>query len=311
MLSIVVPCYNEEESIPLFYKEIIKHKEDISEKIELLFIDDGSSDRSLERMRELYQESPEEIRYISLSRNFGKEAALLAGLEASRGEFVTVMDVDLQDPPSLLSEMLDIVKSSEYDCVATCRVSREGEPLIRSYFARKFYKMINRISDVEIVEGARDYRVMTRKMVDSILDMKEVNRFSKGMFSWVGFKVKFIEYKNIERVAGETTWSFWNLIKYAIDGIVDFSEAPLNFATYIGITTFIMSIFSLFYVVIRALLFGDSTSGWPSIVSIMLFVGGIQLLCLGIIGKYLGKIYIECKNRPIYIIKEDEKNKIK
>ena len=302
MLSIIVPCYNEEESLPYFYEELNKYLKDIGE-YELLFIDDGSKDKTIEVAKEL-KEKDKNIKIVSFSRNFGKEAAMLAGLKESKGDYVVLMDADLQDPPFLLPEMLETVKSGEYDSVATYRVSRKGEPVIRSFFARMFYKLINKMIDVEIVDGARDYRLMNREMVDSIISLQEVNRFSKGIFAWVGFKTKYLEYENIERVAGETKWSFWKLFRYAIDGIVGFTIYPLRLATIMGTIASISGFIFMLYIVIKALIYGDPVAGYPSMISIIIFLGGIQLIFLGVIGEYLGRTYIESKHRPVYIIKE-------
>lgn len=308
MISIIIPCYNEEESIPLYFSEMEKIRRNLHHEFEYIFINDGSSDKTLELLRELASEHSY-VRYISFSRNFGKEAALYAGLQASRGDLITVMDVDLQDPPELLPQMIEIIETTDTDCVGTRRTDRTGEPPIRSFFARRFYQLINKISDTEMVDGARDYRLMTRQMVDSILELTEYNRFSKGLFSWVGYKTEYISFENRERVVGETTWSFWKLFNYSIDGIVNFSEAPLNIASIIGAFSCFVALVSMVFIVVRALLFSDPTSGWPSMVTITLFIGGIQLLSIGIIGKYLGKIFLETKKRPVYIVKETEKDK--
>ncbi|MFV0561140.1 MAG: glycosyltransferase family 2 protein [Enterococcus sp.] len=307
-ISIVVPCFNEEEALPIFFKETEKIKQIVSHEFEYIFINDGSKDRTLDSMRELAQKYPY-VRYISFSRNFGKESALYAGLQASTGDLVTVMDVDLQDPPELLPEMIQLLENSDIDCVGTRRSTREGEPVVRSFFARMFYKLINKISDTEMVDGARDFRLMTRQMVDSILELSEYNRFSKGLFSWVGYKTEYISFENRERSAGKTSWSFWSLFNYSLDGIINFSDAPLTFASYIGAFSCLGALIALIFIVVRAILFGDPTSGWPSLVSIVLFIGGLQLLCLGIIGKYIGKIFLETKKRPIYIVKETEKTR--
>ncbi|MFZ8764082.1 glycosyltransferase family 2 protein [Enterococcus diestrammenae] len=306
MLSIIVPCYNEEESVPLFLAEVEKIRQEISHKIEYIFVNDGSRDNTLAVLRQAHKQYPESVRYLSFSRNFGKEAALYAGLQAATGDLVTVMDADLQDPPELLPEMIRLIETEDYDCIGTRRSDRSGEPKIRSFFAKTFYKLINKIADTEMVDGARDFRLMTRQMVDAILELTEYNRFSKGIFSWVGFKTKYLAYENRERVAGETSWSFWSLFKYSIDGIVNFSEAPLNIASFVGALSCVGSIIAMIFIIIRALVFGDPTTGWPSMVCIMLFVGGLQLLCLGIIGKYIGKIFLETKKRPVYIVKETE-----
>lgn len=306
LISIVIPCFNEEEAIPLMYEELEKVTKIINAEFEYIFIDDGSNDNTLETLRILSDSDKKQVRYISFSRNFGKESALYAGLKESKGDYVVVMDVDLQDPPELLVEMYELIKKEDYDCIGTRRIDRNGEPPIRSFFAKKFYNVINSISDTEIVDGARDYRLMTRQMVNAILQVTEYNRFSKGIFSWVGFNTKYLEYKNKERVVGETTWSFWGLLKYSLDGIVAFSEVPLAFASIVGIISFIVAILLAFVVSIRTLIFNDPTSGWTSLVVIILALGGLQLLCLGIIGKYLGKTFLETKKRPIYIIKETE-----
>lgn len=307
MLSIIVPCYNEEASIPLFFNELEKIRKQISHRLEYIFVNDGSKDKTLNVLRKIYMKYPENVRYISFSRNFGKEAAIYAGLKAATGDLITIMDADLQDPPELLPEMIQMIEADDYDCIGTRRSTRDGEPKIRSFFARTFYKLINQIADTEMVDGARDFRLMTRQMVDSVLELTEYNRFSKGIFSWVGYNTKYLSFENRERVAGETSWSFWSLFKYSIDGIVNFSEAPLNIASFVGALSCLGSVFALLFIVIRALCFGDPTTGWPSLVSIFLFVGGLQLLCLGIIGKYIGKIFMETKKRPVYLVKETEK----
>lgn len=305
-ISIVIPCFNEEKTVPLFFDEVEKFRGDY--EFEYLFIDDGSSDGTLAAIKKLANVH-ESVRFVAFSRNFGKEAALYAGLQASTGDLVTVMDVDLQDPPELLPVMIDKVINSDIDCIGTRRSTREGEPAIRSIFAKKFYQLINKISDTEMVDGARDYRMMTRQMVDAVLELAEYNRFSKGLFSWVGFKTEYLSFENRERVAGETSWSFWKLFNYSIDGIVNFSDTPLNIASFVGALSCIGSGIAILFIILRALLFGDPTSGWPSLVSIVLFIGGIQLLSLGIIGKYIGKIFLETKKRPVYIVRETEKQK--
>ncbi|WP_376712785.1 glycosyltransferase family 2 protein [Enterococcus avium] len=305
MISIIIPCFNEEEAIPLYFSEMEQIKENISRKFEYIFINDGSNDGTLDTLRELASKN-NFVRYISFSRNFGKEAALYAGLQASKGELVTVMDVDLQDPPELLPQMIKMVETTDIDCVGTRRSDRKGEPPIRTFFAKKFYQLINKISETEMVDGARDYRLMSRQMVDSILELTEYNRFSKGLFSWVGFKTEYLSFENRERAVGKTSWSFWKLFNYSIDGIVNFSDAPLNIASFVGAFSCVASGIAMIYIIVRALLFGDTTSGWPSMVTIVLFIGGIQLLCLGIIGKYLGRIFLETKKRPVFIIKETE-----
>ncbi|HCE11837.1 MAG TPA: glycosyltransferase [Enterococcus sp.] len=312
MLSIIVPCYNEEASLPLFFKETEKVKPAVDMPFEYIFVNDGSSDQTLNVLRRLYKDNPESVRYLSFSRNFGKEAALYAGLQAAKGDFVTVMDADLQDPPTLLPEMFArLANNPELDCVGTRRADRKGEPKIRSFFSNKFYNVINTIADTYLVNGARDFRLMRRNMVDAVLQLSEYNRFSKGIFSWVGFETEYIAYDNIERVAGETSWSFWKLFQYSIDGIVNFSDTPLNIASFIGAFSCIGSIVAMIFIVIRTFILGDPTSGWPSMVSIFLFVGGLQLLCLGIIGKYIGKIFLETKNRPLYFLKETEQDQAK
>lgn len=310
-LSLVVPCYNEEQTIPLFFTAVEKIRASLTNiTIEYIFVNDGSKDHTLAVLREMAQQYPDSIKYLSFSRNFGKEAALYAGMEYSTGDYVAVMDVDLQDPPDLLPQMLHLIRHEAYDCIGTRRISRKGEPLFRSFLAKEFYRIMNRISAVEFVDGARDYRLMTRQMVEAVLSMTEVNRFSKGMFSWVGFDTKYLEYENKERVAGKSSWSIWSLFKYSLDAIVDFSDIPLAIASFVGLTSFIMAIFFMIAIIIRTVLFDDPTAGWPSLVSIILAIGGLQLFCLGIVGKYLGKTYLETKKRPIYILKEtDKKNK--
>ena len=309
LLSLVVPCYNEEAAIPIFYEEALKSVEGIIGEIdiEFCFVDDGSSDNSLAEIKKL-RERDERVHYVSFSRNFGKEAALFAGLEKAKGDFVATMDVDLQDPPYLLPEMYHtiIAEDSDYDCVATRRVTRKGEPAIRSFFARLFYKLINRMSSTEIVDGARDYRFMKRKMVDAILSDREYNRFTKGIYSWVGFKTKWIEFENVERSAGETKWSFWKLFLYSIEGILAYSTTPLSISSILGIVFCIVGFIAMIFIFIRAMLFGDPVAGWPSLVCIIVFLGGIQLLCLGIIGLYISKIYLETKKRPIYIVRDSK-----
>lgn len=308
-ISVIVSCYNEEEALPLFYEEIVKVAKKMNKKVdfEFLFVNDGSKDKTLEILRSLAKKD-KRVRYISFSRNFGKEAAMYAGLENSTGDYVTLMDADLQDPPALLPEMFDLIKNDGYDSVGTRRVTRKGEPPIRSFFARCFYKIINKMSKVEMVDGARDYRLMTRQVVDSIISLKEYNRYSKGLFSFVGFETKWLEYENVERVAGETKWSFWKLFKYAIEGIVAFTTAPLTLAALLGLIMCAISFLAIIFVFVRALIFGDPVSGWPSTICIILFVGGVQLLCMGIMGEYLAKNYLETKRRPIYIVRETEKD---
>lgn len=307
VISIIIPCYNEEDSIPLIYNELKKVSNNMKYDFEFIFVNDGSIDNSLSVLKKLSAKD-KQVKYIHFSRNFGKEAAMYAGLSKSKGDYVTIMDADLQDPPSLLPEMLRLIKEEGYDSVGTRRVSRKGEPKIRSFFARKFYKIINKLSKIEMVDGARDYRLMTRQMINSILELKEYNRYSKGLFSFVGFNTYWLEYENVERVAGETKWSFWGLVKYAIEGIVAFSTLPLSIASLMGFIFCFVSFILIIIIIIKTLIFGDPTSGWPSLVCIIFFVSGIQLFCLGIIGKYLSKTYLETKNRPIYIIKESNIN---
>lgn len=306
-ISVVVSCYNEEKALPLFYKEIERVRKQDFENIvdfEYIFVNDGSKDKTLDIIKQL-RAIDDKVRYVSFSRNFGKEAAMFAGLEASTGDYVTLMDADLQDPPALLKQMYDAIINEGYDSVGTRRVTRKGEPPIRSFFARCFYKLINKMSKTEMVDGARDYRLMTRQMVNSILEMKEYNRYSKGLFSFVGYKTKWIEYENRERVAGETKWSFWKLVIYALDGIIAFSTTPLWIAAIIGLLFCLVSFIAILIIVIKTLVFGDPVGGWPSMVCIIFFVSGIQLFCVGIIGAYLSKTYLETKHRPIYIIKEE------
>ena len=311
LLSIVVPCYNEQEALPYFYKEICRVAEEMKSShgadFEFIFVDDGSKDKTLSIARELHKQD-ERVRYISFSRNFGKEAGILAGLEAAKGDYVAMMDADLQDPPALLPRMLDALLEEDYDCAATRRTNRKGEPPIRSFFARMFYKIINRLSDADIVDGARDYRLMRRRMVDAILALPEYNRFSKGIFGWVGFKTKWLEYVNVERVAGETKWSFWKLFLYSLEGIVAFTTAPLALASLIGIIFCVLAFVMILFIIVRTLLFGDPTSGWPSMVCIIFLCSGVQLFCMGVLGQYLAKTYMEVKHRPVYIVRETEQD---
>ena len=304
-VSVIVPCYNEEEAAPIFYREFFRRTAEMDCRWELWFVDDGSTDGTLAELRALRSQD-ERVHFISFSRNFGKESAMYAGLEAATGDYVAIMDVDLQDPPELLPVMLQSIEKEGYDCVATRRVTRKGEPLIRSFFARQFYRLINRISKTEIVDGARDFRLMTRQMVDSILSLKEVSRFSKGIFSWVGYRTKWLEYENVERVAGETKWNFWKLFLYSIDGITAFSTAPLAIASITGVVFCGVSILLLLYFFIKTLIWGDPVAGFPAMICIILFLGGIQLFCVGILGQYLSKTYLETKRRPIYIAREKE-----
>lgn len=303
-ITAVVPCYNEQEALGLFYEELNRVTAEMRDcEFEILFVNDGSKDRTLELMKEL-AEKDGRVKYVSFSRNFGKEAAIYAGLEHASGDLVAIMDADLQDPPRLLPEMYRAVTEEGYDSVATRRVTRKGEPPIRSFFARMFYRLMNKMCKTEVVDGARDFRLMTRPFVDSLLSMKEYNRFSKGLFGWVGFRTKWIEFENVERVAGETKWSFWKLLLYAIDGMVAFSTMPLSVAALIGILMCVIAAISIIFIIVRQLCFGGSAFGWPSMVCIMIFIGGVQLLCMGIMGQYLAKTYLEVKNRPIYICKE-------
>ena len=308
-ISIIVPCYNEEPAIPYFYEEINKVSKDMKTNFEFIFVNDGSKDKTIEVIKK-YAKKDKRVKYIHFSRNFGKESAMYAGLELSTGDYIAIMDADLQDPPHLLPEMLSILedKENDYDCVGTRRVTRKGEPQIRSFFARIFYKLINKMSKIEMVDGARDYRLMTRQMVNSIIELKEYNRYSKGLFQFVGYNTKWLEYENIERIAGETKWSFWGLFLYAIEGIVAFSTAPLAISSIIGLFFCIISFILIIAIIIKTLIFGDPTSGWPSLVCIIFLVSGIQLFCLGIMGQYLSKTYLETKKRPIYIIKETNIN---
>ena len=296
-ISVIVSCYNEEKALPLFYEEMEKVRTKDFEGIdfEYIFVDDGSKDNTLKEIKEL-KDKDDKVRFISFSRNFGKEAAMFAGIEASTGDYVTLMDADLQDPPALLRKMYDTIKNDGYDCVGTRRVTRKGEPPIRSFFARMFYKIINKMSDIEMVDGARDYRLMTRQVIEAIKSLKEYNRYSKGLWSFVGFKTKWLEYENVERVAGETKWSFWKLFKYALEGITAFSTTPLIISSIVGVLFCLIAFIMILVIVIRTLAFGDPTNGWPSMVCIIFFVSGIQLFSLGIIGQYLSKTYLEVKD---------------
>lgn len=309
-ISIIVPCYEEELAIPLFYEEIKKVLEEMPYSYEILFIDDGSRDGTLSVMENIAREDSH-VHYISFSRNFGKEAAMYAGFCNSVGQYVAVMDVDLQDPPSLLPQMMQMVQSGSCDSVATRRVSRKGEPAIKSFFARIFYRLINRISDADIVDGARDFRLMKRQMVDAIVEMGEYNRFSKGIFGWIGFKTQWLPYENKERVAGESKWGFWKLVKYALDGIINFSQMPLSIASWFGIFMTAIAFFFIIFIVVRKLIFGDPVAGWPSMVCIIILIGGVQLFCMGIMGQYLAKTYMEVKNRPHYIISESNRKDVR
>lgn len=306
LLSVIVPCYNEEENVAPFYVELMKNESFFKEndiEVEILYIDDGSSDGTVAEVKKL-REQDERVRLVSFSRNFGKEAAMFAGLEKSKGDYVVMMDVDLQDPPSLLPEMFAGLKEG-YDSVATRRVSRKGEPPIRSFFARRFYSLMKKISKTEMMDGARDYRLMTRQMVDAILSMREYNRFTKGIFGWVGFKTKWLEFENVERLRGETKWSFWKLLMYSFDGIVAFSTAPLLISSLMGVFFCVVAFAMIIFTVVRKIVFGDPVSGWPSLVCIILLTSGIQFFCTGILGQYLAKAYMEVKHRPIYLVREE------
>ena len=306
-ISIVVPCYNEEASLPLFYREITRVAAEMDyADFEFVFIDDGSEDNTLPTLRRLAA-ADRRVRFVSFSRNFGKEAGMLAGLEAATGDYIALMDADLQDPPALLPELYKAVTEEGYDCAATRRTTREGEPPIRSFCARMFYKIINKISDADIVDGARDYRLMRRSMVDAILSLREYNRFSKGIFGWVGFKTKWVPYVNVERVAGETKWSFRKLFRYSLEGIVAFSTVPLALASVLGVLVCLAAFVFVVVVLVKTLAFGDPVGGWPSMMCVILFLGGVQLLCIGILGQYLSKTYLEAKRRPVYLVRETEK----
>ena len=309
-ISLIVPCYNEQEVLPIFYNETCKVIEKMDADFEFVFIDDGSKDNTVLIMREL-AEKDDRVFYYSFSRNFGKEAGIYAGLSNAKGDICVVMDADMQDPPSLLPQMYDAIINEGYDSVATCRETREGEPPVRSFFARLFYKIINKISDADIKDGARDFRMMSRKMVDSIIELGEYNRFSKGIFGWVGFKTKWLPYENIERAAGNTKWSFWKLFKYSLDGIVNFSSAPLYISSLIGILFCIIALISTIFFFVRRLMFGDPVTGWASTACIITFIGGIQLFCVGVLGQYIARMYLETKNRPKYIVRETNRKEEK
>lgn len=309
-ISIIVPCYNEEEALPFFYDKVTKVLSELDNDYEIILVNDGSKDNTLNVMKELGKKD-DHILYLSFSRNFGKESAMYAGLCNACGEYVGFMDADLQHPPILLKDMLEALQSGEYDCAACRRVDRKGDSKIRTMFARLFYKIINSISDAEMVDGAGDYRLMTKDMADAIISMSEYNRFSKGIFSWVGFKTYWIDYENVERVAGKTSWSFWGLVKYAIDGIVNFSNAPLDLASFFGLLTTGFAFIYLVFIVIKYALFGDPVQGWPTLICVILLMGGMQLFALGIMGQYIGKTYMEVKNRPHYIVSESNRKDIK
>lgn len=307
LISLIVPCYNEQEALPLFYREICKIADTMrikySVEFELLFVNDGSKDNTLRIIQDL-SASDLRIKYISFSRNFGKESAIYAGLEHSTGNYVALMDADLQDPPSLLLEMYKLISSQEYDCIGTRRVTRKGEPPIRSFFARCFYRLINKISNVDIVDGARDFRLMTRQMADAILSLQEYNRFSKGIFGWVGFRTKWLEYENVERIAGSTKWSFWKLFLYSLDGITAFSTTPLSIASAFGMIFLLIAFILILIIIWKTLVFGEPVAGYPSTMCVLFFIGGLQLFSIGILGQYLSKAYLEVKQRPIYIIQD-------
>ena len=304
LISVIVPCFNEEESLPYFYKEITRVADSMNYvSFEFLFVNDGSKDSTINVIRS-FSEKDKRVRFISLSRNFGKEAAIYAGFQNCLGDYAVLMDADLQDPPHLLPKMYDILSNENYDSVATRRVNRIGEPPIRSFFARMFYRLINKITDADIVDGARDYRLMTRQMIDAILSMSEYNRFSKGIFGWIGFNTKWLEFENVERVAGETKWSFWKLFKYSLEGIIAFSVMPLQISSILGVLLSFISIIFIVVIIVRTLIFGDPVSGWPSMMCVIILLGGLQLLAIGVLGQYLSKTYLETKKRPIYIIKE-------
>lgn len=303
-ISIVVPMYNEQESLGILYKELNRVTDTLPEyEFEYLFVNDGSSDATLAEIRQL-AEKDKRVRYVSFSRNFGKEAALYAGLKNATGDYVATMDADLQDPPALLPQMITMIEAGDCDNVATRRVNRKGEPPIRSFFAKCFYKVMRHLSHIEIADGARDYRLMSRAMVDSIVSVSEYNRFSKGIFAWVGYETKWLEFENVERSAGETKWSFWKLVRYSFDGIINFSDTPIRISSYLGLLLTVLSFVAIIIEVIRALVFGDPVAGWPSLVCIITFIGGIQLFCMGIMGQYIAKTYMEVKRRPHYIVKE-------
>lgn len=303
-LSIIVPCYNEEQSLPFFFSAMEEIHNRLPLDFEYLFVDDGSSDGTLRVLRELENQYPRRVHYLSFSRNFGKEAAIYAGLQASTGDYLTLMDADLQDPPELLVEMYEKIQQPDVDCVAARRSDRQGEPVLRSFFSRLFYRIMNRISSTPVIDGVRDFRLMTRQMADSILELSEYNRFSKGLLTWVGYRTEYVAYQNRERIAGKTSWSFWSLLRYSVDGFINFSEAPLNIATYSGVISTFLSVLVILFLIVRQLFFHRSASGWTSMTVIIIFCFGFTLLMLGVIGKYISKIFLETKRRPIYIVKE-------
>lgn len=309
-VALIVPCYNEQEALPIFYEEVMKVVTTMNCQYELIFVNDGSKDNTLSILKN-FAAKDENVTYISFSRNFGKEAAMYAGFSNADADYVAVMDADMQDPPALLPQMVKILETEDYDSVATRRISRDGEPPIRSWFARKFYQLINKISDADIVDGARDFRLMKREMVDAIVAMGEYNRFSKGIFGWIGFKTYWLPFKNVERVAGETKWNFWKLFKYAIDGIINFSEAPLSIASWAGIGMTFIAFIMMVIVIVRRLCFGDPVAGWASTMCVIIFIGAIQLFSMGIMGQYIAKTYNEAKHRPHYIVAESNGEKVK
>lgn len=307
-ISLIIPCYNEEDSLPYLYEELKKVSENMAtQNFEFIFVNDGSKDKTLQTLRELSLKD-ERVNYLSFSRNFGKEAAIYAGLKKASGDYIALMDADLQDPPSLLEEMYQALKEEDYDCVATRRMNRKGEPPIRSFFAKKFYQLVNKISNTEIVDGARDFRLMTRQMVQAILDVGEYNRFSKGIFGWVGFNTKWISYQNVERVAGKTKWSFWGLFLYSLEGIIAFSTRPLHVASLFGILFCFVAFVMICFIIFKTIVFGEDVQGYASTICVIFFIGGIQLFCIGILGQYLSRTYLETKQRPLYIIKEESKS---
>lgn len=309
LISLIIPCYNEQDALPIFYRKTTSILKSLNYTYELIFVNDGSNDRTLKILEDL-AENDNHVFYLSFSRNFGKEAAIYAGFCNTKGDIVGVMDADMQDPPSLIPRMLEILEKGEYDSVVTRRVSRKGEPLIRSWFAGKFYEIINRISDVDIVNGARDFRLMKKDMVDAIVNMGEYNRFSKGIFGWVGFRTYWMPYENVERIAGETKWSFWKLFKYAINGIINFSQVPLDLASWFGIGMTFLSFISLLIIIVRRICFEEPVVGWASLICVMIFIGGIQLFCIGIMGQYIAKTYMETKKRPHFIISESNREDV-
>lgn len=310
-ISLVIPCYNEEQALPFLYEELEKVSKKMNgQSFEFIFVNDGSRDKTIDVIKSFHRRD-DRIRYVSFSRNFGKEAAILAGLRVSSGDYVAMIDADLQDPPMLLEEMYQSIKEEGYDCVATRREDRKGEPVIRSFFARKFYQLINKISDTKLVDGARDFRLMTRQMVDAIIELPEYNRFSKGIFQWVGFNTKWISYENVERVAGETKWSFWGLFFYSLEGIIAFSTRPLAIASFFGMLFCVIAFILICIIITKTLIWDDPVAGYPSTICIIFFIGGIQLFCLGILGQYISKTYLETKHRPVYIVKETEEDLIK